>query len=115
MYCLSGERQVIPTPRIGMLVDDDAASLLLGSRTSEKCGWTVLRADGPARAMELFVRVGLIIDVLVIAAEMPGTSGYQLAASFRRRKPGLEVLCLSLPGGQSRKFCASTGYLHPNN
>jgi CheY-like chemotaxis protein len=83
------------TPRTAIVVDDDPKSLLFSCRILEKCGWAVLRADEPSRAIELFEEYGLLIDVLVTDFQMPGMNGCELAASFRGRRPDLPVLCMS--------------------
>jgi len=91
--------------RTAIVVDDDPALLLFTSRSLEKSGWAVLRADGPGRAIELFEECGLLIDVLVTDFQMPGMNGYELAASFRRRRPDLPVLCMSASKQFTGEFC----------
>ena len=87
-------------PNVVLLVDDDPVSLLLASAILEKCGCTLLKANGPKRAIELFEQYGLVINLLITDVCMPEMSGTALAEHLRISNPQLPVLCMSAASGK---------------
>jgi len=64
-------------------------------RTLEACGYSVLVADHPARALALARDTRQALDLLVTGFAMPGTTGRELADRMLFERPGLRVLFLS--------------------
>jgi CheY-like chemotaxis protein len=95
-------------PNVVLVVDDDPVNLFLASAILEKCGCTLLKANGPKRAIELFEQYGLIINLLITDVCMPEMAGTALAEHLRRSNPQLPVLCMSAASGQEvleKGFC----------
>ena len=106
--CSSVPQNTLPSsllvPKTVLIVDDDPENLLLAARVLEKCGCSIMVANGPKRAIELFEQFGELIDILVTDVSMPEMNGYDLADFVRIRRPQLPVLCMSAAlGKESRR------------
>jgi len=77
-----------------LLVEDEAALRLLGTRLLERAGYVVLAAESAEAALDL-VQAGAVPSLLVSDVAMPGDDGIALARRLRQRWPGLPVLLLS--------------------
>jgi two-component system, cell cycle response regulator CpdR len=82
------------TPRVVLVVDDEPLILSLTSAMLEDLGCEVLSADSGADALAqlaLDPRVGLLLTDI----QMPGMSGYELAAEVRQHWPELPIAVMS--------------------
>ena len=80
--------------KVILIVDDEPLILDLTSSMLEDLGCEVLSADNGADALARLAedpRVGLLITDV----QMPGMSGYELAAKARQRWPDLRIVVMS--------------------
>jgi two-component system cell cycle response regulator CpdR len=80
--------------RVVLVVDDEPLILSLTSAMLEELGCEVLSADSGADALSqlaLDPRVGLLLT----DNQMPGMSGYELAAEVRQHWPELPIAVMS--------------------
>ena len=75
-----------------LLVDDEASLADLGARQLQKLGYHVQTETDSGRAVELFLREPRAFDVVVTDYAMPGTSGLELAACIKGRRPDIPIL-----------------------
>jgi PAS domain S-box-containing protein len=76
-----------------LVVEDEIAVRLLVRRTLERNGYRVLQASSGPEALGLWRQYRADIDLLFSDVVMPhGMTGYQLAESLRKDKPGLKVI-----------------------
>src|SRR6266576_358912 len=78
-----------------LVVEDEAAVLLLSRRALEAQGYVVLAASDPTDAMRVLERHGGTIHLLLTDVVMPGFSGQELADRIAARRPGMRVLYMS--------------------
>ncbi len=87
-------------PRLGtreviLLVEDEALVRSVCARLLRSVGYTVLEADGGAKALELLRSHRDRVRLVLSDVRMPGMSGVQLSAEVNRLAPGLPVLLAS--------------------
>jgi PAS domain S-box-containing protein len=94
-----GENNNKSTPVVGgkgetvLVVEDETAVQQLVRRTLERNGYRVLLASSGPEALGLWRQYRADIDLLFSDVVMPhGMTGYQLADSLRKDKPGLKVV-----------------------
>jgi two-component system cell cycle response regulator CpdR len=80
--------------RVVLIVDDEPLILSLTSAILEDLGCEVLSADSGADALDQLV-VDSCIGLLLTDIQVPGMSGYELAAEARRRRPELSIAVMS--------------------
>jgi two-component system cell cycle sensor histidine kinase/response regulator CckA len=78
-----------------LLVEDDETVLALCSTVLQTHGYTVLEADGPARAVAISREYRDPIHLLVSDVVMPGDNGPKLALQIRDTRPGIRTLFMS--------------------
>ncbi len=78
-----------------LLVEDDDAIRELVESVLRMRGYTVLSADRPERAVELFNQNKNTIALMLSDVIMPRTSGVELAQQLQDLKPDLKVLLIS--------------------
>jgi DNA-binding NtrC family response regulator len=79
-----------------LLVEDDAAVMLVTAEMLELSGYSVLRARNATEAFERFDCDGNRIDILVTDLVLPdGLNGIELATAITRRQPELPVLLVT--------------------
>src|SRR5436190_12842168 len=78
-----------------LVVEDEAAVLLLSRRALEAQGDVVLAASDPTDAMRVLERHGGTIHLLLTDVVMPGFSGQELADRIAAHRPGMRVLYMS--------------------
>jgi signal transduction histidine kinase/ActR/RegA family two-component response regulator len=76
-----------------LLVEDEPSVRMLGRRTLEGCGYTVLPASDGAEALRLAASAR--IDLLLTDITMPGMSGPELVAEFLMLYPAPVVVYMS--------------------
>ncbi len=80
-------------PRLILCVDDETVGLKVRQLLLERAGYKVLTAlDGPA-GIAIFEREP--VEGVVLDYSMPGMTGGEVAANFRRMKPHVPILMLS--------------------
>jgi nitrogen-specific signal transduction histidine kinase/ActR/RegA family two-component response regulator len=91
-----------------LLVEDQAALLLVNSRALAALGYRVLSAPNGSKATELWTQHSEEIDLLFTDMRMPGgITGLQLAESFRETKPSLKVIITSGYSMEMVQECAA--------
>ncbi len=78
-----------------LLVEDEAAILLMVKTTLEKQGYTVMATESPVEAVKLAGRFNDRIDLLLTDVIMPKINGKALAAIIRKDRPDIRVLFMS--------------------
>jgi len=78
-----------------LLVEDEAAILMMGKRMLERLGYTVLTADSPAAALATASEYQGAIHLLVTDVVMPEMNGRELAERLRSAQPSLKCLFMS--------------------
>jgi signal transduction histidine kinase len=97
------EQDVVPTSRIAarggsetILVVEDQVDLGAAIRDSlTACGYRVLLANNPERALDIALVGAQPIDLLVTDVVMPHMSGAELADQIVRARPGIRLLFIS--------------------
>lgn len=82
-------------PPIVLLVDDEADVRRVTRRILERAGFVVIEADGGTAAVAITQDLSVSIDVLVTDIMMPGISGRDVIDVFRRRRPGVPIVCMT--------------------
>jgi PAS domain S-box-containing protein len=77
-----------------LVVEDEASVRNFIRRTLELSGYTVLQASDGHEALTICLS-GVAVDVLLTDMIMPGISGRQVAAEFRRANPAVRILFMS--------------------
>ena len=77
-----------------LVVDDDPMVCYVVARSLRSCGYTVLEADGPLRAIAI-LEEGSVPDLVVTDVMMPVMNGWHLAERLREGRPDLPVLFMS--------------------
>ena len=78
-------------PRI-LLVDDEAQPLELRAQIMTLHGFSVLTADGPAKAIMVAEKAIKKIQIAVLDYNMPGMNGCALAERLRSALPELRII-----------------------
>lgn len=79
-------------PRI-LLVDDEVHQLQLRAEVMKSCGFSVVTADGPARAIcRIASETGETTAIAVLDYNMPVMNGSALASTLRFLRPGLKII-----------------------
>jgi PAS domain S-box-containing protein len=94
-----------------LLVEDEAAILELGAYVLEQCGYTVLTARTPAKALTLVLECKEVIDLLIADVIMPEMNGPELARKIQFIRPETRVLFVS---GYTADIITHHGVLHPD-
>ena len=84
-----------------LLVEDEEAVRRLSARILERAGYTVLDANGPEAATEIWSRRAAEVDLLLTDVVMPGRSGVRLWQELSRSRPGLPVIYMSGYAGEA--------------
>jgi two-component system cell cycle sensor histidine kinase/response regulator CckA len=77
-----------------LLVEDEDAVRLFGSRALKNQGYNVIEARSAETALEA-LRVTPHVDVLVTDVVMPGMDGATLAKKVRQERPSIQVILMS--------------------
>jgi len=75
-----------------LVVEDDTMVREVTVRTLEELGYTVEATGDPRTALDLFIRDGDRIDLVVLDVVMPGLDGPALHAELAARRPGVRAL-----------------------
>jgi len=78
-----------------LLVEDEAAILMLGTKMLQELGYRVLAAGSPAEAMRLAEKENGGIPLLVTDLVMPEMNGRQLAEALRAAHPAMRTVYMS--------------------
>ncbi|MGD9547621.1 MAG: PAS domain S-box protein [Candidatus Krumholzibacteriia bacterium] len=78
-----------------LVVEDNPAILEMIRRMLEDCGYRVMQAESPARAIDLVVSRKERIDLMITDVIMPGMNGKELSEEIRRHCPGIDCLFMS--------------------
>jgi PAS domain S-box-containing protein len=78
-----------------LVVEDEPAILELSGKILRHCGYTVLSADSPEKALRLAAAEPGQIQLLVTDVVMPGMSGKDLRDRLQAARPGLKCLFMS--------------------
>jgi len=90
-----------------LLVDDEAAVIVLVQRSLEKAGYTVFVGSDYDTAMVMFDAHASEIDLLLTDICLPGKTGIDIARDCLQKKTGLRVLFMS--GWVGAEFLAYVG------
>jgi signal transduction histidine kinase/ActR/RegA family two-component response regulator len=82
-------------PETILVVEDDAAVLMVTRRVLERAGYQVLTAPDGVAALQLVEQHAGELGAVVSDVTMPGMGGIELGAELRRRHPGMRMLYLS--------------------
>jgi CheY-like chemotaxis protein len=93
-----------------LLVEDEDVIRLMLVEVLTHQGYVVLDAERGVNALSLVEKAARPIDLLVTDMTMPGMTGWELAKSMRRTRPGLPVLFIS---GHNDHETASWGKMDP--
>jgi CheY-like chemotaxis protein len=93
-----------------LLIEDDPALRNLLSETLEGGGYTVLVADGGAKALEIAAEYPGAIQLVVTDVIMPGLTGRQAAQEIQAGRPEVRILFIS---GYTDEAIARHGLLEP--
>ncbi|HEY3862408.1 MAG TPA: two-component regulator propeller domain-containing protein [Verrucomicrobiae bacterium] len=78
-----------------LVVEDESAILELSVKVLQQCGYTVLSADSPEKALRLAAVEPEQIHLLLTDVIMPGMSGKDLRDKLQAARPGLKCLFMS--------------------
>ena len=78
-----------------LLVEDNPAILEIARRMLEGCGYRVVQAESPAKAIDSVGAGGERIDLLITDVIMPGMNGKELSEEIRRHCPAMACLYMS--------------------
>ena len=92
-----------------LVEDEDVIRLMLVEILTHQ-GYAVLDAGQGANALRLVEKSRKPVDLLVTDMSMPGMTGWDLAGSLRKTRPGLPVLFIS---GHNDHETASWGKMDP--
>ena len=91
-----------------LFVEDEAPILHIGSQMLEQCGYRVLTAEHPEKALRLAESSEHDIRLLITDVVMPGMSGQELSRHLTSRLPNLKTLFVS---GYTDDIIAKRGLL----
>ncbi|MFP4356015.1 MAG: ATP-binding protein [Phycisphaerae bacterium] len=95
-----------------LVVEDEQAVGGLIARVLRKCGYTVLEADHPAKALHMVRQGRSNFDLLITDVVMPGMGGAELAQQIRTTCPHAAILYVS---GYPDRIQAETCRIDPEN
>ncbi len=78
-----------------LLVEDEDAVRLFGSRALRNKGYTVLEADNGETALDVINGTDLRIDLIVSDVVMPGMDGHTFVQLVRQEMPDIKVILMS--------------------
>jgi len=78
-----------------LVVEDEVAVLDMAAEVLRECGYTVLAAMSPSRALRLAEQHPGAIDLLLTDVIMPVMNGADLAVLVRQRRPKIKTLFMS--------------------
>ncbi len=78
-----------------LLVEDEDAVRLFGSRALRNKGYKVVEAKSGDAALDVLESYGGNIDLMITDIVMPQMDGTQLIKHVRERRPDLKVICIS--------------------
>jgi two-component system cell cycle sensor histidine kinase/response regulator CckA len=78
-----------------LLVEDEDAVRLFGSRALRNKGYKVVEAKSGEAALEVLANFGGTIDLMITDIVMPQMDGTQLIRHVREKRPDLKVICIS--------------------
>jgi len=93
-----------------LLIEDDASLRDLLCETLEGAGYTVLVADGGAKALQIADEYGGAIHLIVTDVIMPGLTGRQAAEKIKDAHSEVEIFFIS---GYTNEVIAKHGVLEP--
>jgi PAS domain S-box-containing protein len=85
-----------------MLVDDEEVVRNSLEKLLKRLGYTVMTASDGVKAVELFKKMHVSIDIVILDMIMPGMNGQEVFNIFRSIKPDVPVI---LSSGFSREEC----------
>jgi two-component system cell cycle sensor histidine kinase/response regulator CckA len=97
----SQDREITGGTESILLVEDDQAMRGLTAELLRSVGYTVLEADGPDRAIEIFQRHPVPVHLLLTDVIMPGMRGDELSVRLKAFQPELKVIFMSGYTGES--------------
>jgi len=96
-----------------LLVEDEDAVRLFGSRALRNKGYKVVEAKSGDAALDVLENYGGDIDLMITDIVMPQMDGTQLIKHVRERRPDLKVICISGYAEESfRKRLADVEGIH---
>jgi two-component system, cell cycle sensor histidine kinase and response regulator CckA len=78
-----------------LLVEDEDAVRLFGSRALRNKGYKVVEAKSGEAALDVLANYGDAIDLMITDIVMPQMDGTQLIKHVRDKRPELKVICIS--------------------
>jgi two-component system cell cycle sensor histidine kinase/response regulator CckA len=78
-----------------LLVEDEDAVRLFGSRALRNKGYKVVEAKSGDAALDVLANYGGTIDLMITDIVMPQMDGTQLIRHVREKQPDLKVICIS--------------------
>ena len=78
-----------------LVVDDDEALRVMVGLLLRTSGFRVLLAGTSSDALRICKRLGQRIDLLITDIQLPGSSGFELAAAFAAARPTVPILFIS--------------------
>lgn len=78
-----------------LVLEDEEALRKLTSVMLDRAGYRTVLAENADEGRALWQKEGASIDLLIADIILPGASGYELAAEFRRARPDLKILFVS--------------------
>lgn len=78
-----------------LVVDDQASILALISRALGNMGLRVTTAEDGYKALDIFNRSPLDVDLVVLDIGMPGPNGFEVCRNMRQVRPDIPVLFLT--------------------
>ena len=78
-----------------LLVEDEDAVRMFGSRALRNKGYNVLEADSGEAALEVINSTDTVIDLIISDVVMPGMDGFTFVKLVRQEMPGVKVILVS--------------------
>ncbi len=78
-----------------LLVDDEEDILAIGCNILEKYGYTTIRVDSGERALEVYMKEGARIDLVIMDLGMPGMGGHKCLQELLKIVPEIKVIIAS--------------------
>ena len=91
-----GRRAAVHPRRRVLIIDDDAAFVLLASETLEQAGFDARQATNAREALAAFEAE--TPDLVLLDVELPGSNGFELCSTLRTLSPGCEVPIVMVTG-----------------
>ncbi len=87
----------MPSEQAILLVDDNAVQAVVRQTILRRCGYFVITALNPARALEQLRHGDFLTEIRLIVTDhlMPGMSGNRFAAEIRKILPNIPILVIS--------------------